>query len=602
MLAGDPEHPDSRMNRLFDGSIEPPFRIGMACGACHIAYDPLHPPENPNEPEWQNIDGLVGNQYSRISNMLGSGMSPHRLEWQLIARARPGIVDTSALPMDLASNPGTMNAIINFAQRPLHEHRILKWRKAASCPAAAPETACWCEPGRDGKCWERSEQTELVPNILKGGEDSVGVNEAIQRVYFNIGSCAEQCWMNHIPDLRAVDPAQRNYGQTPFDIGQCRRDCASFRAIEDRLDDVKAFFLSARPTDLWRARGYQSPRDLEVALDREFFEGAVQLGHDMFARNCAHCHSSREGPYENVDFHEADAADPTLRVDWLGDDEPAFASAIGIYPARALHSNHGPTRVWEQYASLTLHERPADPNRKEIMKGGGRGYYRNISLLSAWAHAPFLHNNAIGPEICGRPSDPAVDFYASPYVDAAGKPLANPPACWPFDPSVEGRYELYKASMQMLLNPDERIAKVATLDRDVIVDVAPKVKIGDLETGLSLRIPKGFPAVMLNSLRYQDLLQDAVLAERDPAKLEGKYATLLTPEQLDELKDGLGRIRDELLSVNGFKMFDITAVQSEFIQRYYSNVLERVENAGHRFGENLSEREKQALIAFVATL
>jgi hypothetical protein len=602
MLTGDLEHPDSRMNHLFDGSIEPPFRIGMACGACHIAYDPLHPPADPNEPDWANIDGLVGNQYSRVSNMLGSGMSPHRLEWQLIARARPGIVDTSALPMDLASNPGTMNAIINFAKRPVHEHRILKWRKAASCAADADESACWCEPGRDGKCWERSEQTELVPNILKGGEDSVGVNEAIQRVYFNIGSCAEQCWMNHIPDLRAVDPAQRNYGQTPFDIGQCRRDCASFRAIEDRLDDLKAFFLSARPTDLWRARGYDSPRDLELALDKEFFPGAVQLGHDVFARSCARCHSSQEGPYQNVDFREPDPSDRTLRVDWLGNDEPVFASAIGTYPARALHSNHGPTRVWEQYASLTLQERPADPNRKEIMKGGGRGYYRNLSLLSAWAHAPFLHNNAIGPEICGRPSDPALDFYSSPYVDAAGKPLANPPACRPFDPSVEGRYELYKTSMQMLLNPDERIPKLATLDREVIVDVAPQVKIGDLETGLSLRIPEGFPAVMLNSLRYQDLLQDAVLAERDPAKLERKYETLMAPEQLAELKEGLGRIRAELLSVDGFKMLDITAVQSEFIQRYYSNVLERVENAGHRFGENLSQREKQALIAFVATL
>jgi 23S rRNA A2030 N6-methylase RlmJ len=132
--------------------------------------------------------------------------------------------------------------------------------------------------------------------------------------------------------------------------------------------------------------------------------------------------------------------------------------------------------------------------------------------------------------------------------------------------------------------------------------VAPKVKIGDLETGLSLRIPSGFPAVMLNSLRYQDLLQDAVLAERDPPKLERKYETLMSREQVAELKDGLGRIREDLLSARGFKLLDITAVQSDFIQRYYSNVLERVENAGHRFGENLLEREKQALIAFVATL
>src|SRR3546814_17885348 len=101
----------------------------MACGACHISYDPLNPPADPNNPAWENIQGLVGNEYSRVSNMLGSGMSQHRLEWQLVARARPGIVDTSALPMDTVANPGTMNAIINFAKRPVHEQRILNWRK-----------------------------------------------------------------------------------------------------------------------------------------------------------------------------------------------------------------------------------------------------------------------------------------------------------------------------------------------------------------------------------------------------------------------------------------------------------------------------------------
>src|SRR5690606_12815689 len=162
-----------------------------------------------------------------------------------------------------------------LAKRPLHEQRILKWRKAARCPADAPASECWCEPGRTGKCWLRSEMVERVPNILKGGEDSIGVQEAIQRVYFNIGSCAEQCWMNHLPDLRVADPHARNYGQTPFDIGQCRRDCASFRAIEDRLDDVLAFFLTARPPDLWKARGLSGPGQLEAALDRDFGAGSV---------------------------------------------------------------------------------------------------------------------------------------------------------------------------------------------------------------------------------------------------------------------------------------------------------------------------------------
>ena len=48
---------------------------------------------------------------------------------------------------------------------------------------------------------------------------------------------------------------------------------------------------------------------------------------------------------------------------------------------------------------------------------------------------------------------------------------------------------------------------------------------------------------------------------------------------------------------------DVTLqVGNDFVQRYYSNLLEHVENDGHRFGEGLSERDKQALIAFVATL
>ena len=46
----------------------------------------------------------------------------------------------------------------------------------------------------------------------------------------------------------------------------------------------------------------------------------------------------------------------------------------------------------------------------------------------------------------------------------------------------------------------------------------------------------------------------------------------------------------------------ILSVGDGFIQRFYSNVLSTVENAGHEFGAGLSEREKQALIAFVATL
>src|SRR3546814_11215517 len=98
----------------------------------------------------------------------------------------------------------------------------------------------------DLKCWRKGVAQETVHHILKGGEDSNGFHEAIQRVYFNIGSCSEQCWVNHITDLRQLDPQGRNFGQSPFDNAQCRRDCPAFRAIEDRTGDLGAFLLSRR--------------------------------------------------------------------------------------------------------------------------------------------------------------------------------------------------------------------------------------------------------------------------------------------------------------------------------------------------------------------
>jgi hypothetical protein len=599
-LAGEDGSGDSRTNRLFDGSIEPPVRIGMSCGACHISYNPLKPPADPDKPKWENIDGLVGNQFSRVSQMLASGMSQHLLEWQLIARARPGVVETSALPMDTVQNPGTMNAIVNFARRPKHDHRILKWRKASQCPQGG-ESTCWCEPAKPGKCWLRSEAVEAVQNILTGGEDTVGAAEAIQRVYFNIGSCAEQCWLNHVPDLRAADPAQRNYGQTPFDIGQCRRDCASFRSIEDRLENVIDFFLTARPTDLHAARGVTRDQ-LAAQLDREFGAGSVARGREAFTRTCAGCHSSQGNPSDRTDYYATDPNDATLRLDFLSHERPVLASRVGTYRGRAMHSNHMPSRVWAEYASKTLHERAIDPALKEVMKGSGRGYYRPPSLLSVWAQAPFMHNNAIGPEVCGAPSTRELNFYSSPYVDENDQPLVGAPACVPYDVTVEGRYRLYKASMESLLNPSRRQRKVTLTDKDIIVDIAPDFKLGSIQGGLSILLPRGRPVILLNSLRYKDMLQDVVLSRRDPATLEAKYRDILTAGQFRDLKEGLDRLDAEIGRSQGHFTIDISQPQRAFIQTYYSNVLDRVENAGHRYGEELSDGDKQALIAFLATL
>lgn len=590
------------VSHLSDGSVEPPFLVGMACGACHIAFDPLNPPRDPANPTYANLKGAVGNQYARFSEIMASGMNTNSLAWQMFAHARPGSTDTSAVATDQLNNAGTMNALINFDQRPVFPgEQVDKWRKVASCPAGAKGTACWCEPGRDGKCWQRSVQTEAVHHILKGGEDSTGAAEAVQRVYFNIGSCSEACWVNHFSDLKQVDPTQRNSGQTPFDVGQCRRDCPNFRAIEDRLPDIVNFLASQRPFDLHVARGLKSRQDLIEQLDREFGAGAVARGKGLFNDNCARCHSSQKGPIAGRDYYATNAEG--VRIDWMGNDESTPATEVGTYRARALHSNHKSGHVYQEYGSNTMRARKMDPNIAEAADGG-RGYFRNISLLSVWAFAPFLHNNSVGPEVCGQPANRENEFYRTPYVTADRKPLANAPRCWPYDPSVKGRFDLYKASMDELLNPKQRIPKVALLTEDIPLDVGPKFwhPLEKKKVGFRVVIPAGLPVSLVGNLQHKLLIVDLIQSMTDFEALKkgprGAYA-----EELRAMAKGI--LTDSLHTFYVLEKRLTPAENSKrlaLIHKLYLSSTALVENEGHRFGEDLSAADKKALTAFLATL
>ena len=617
-LSADAKNSDSRVSRLADGSIEPPFLIGTSCGSCHIAFDPVHPPSDPANPKWENIKGTVGNQYSRMSEMLTSGMPVDSLEWQVFSHARPGTNDTSAIATDQVNNPGTINALINVAQRPTFSNEeVLRWRKVNTCVTGVAEETCWCEPGRDGKCWEKKlEKENGVHHILKGGEDSIGKLEAIQRVYFNIGSCSEQCWVNHFSDLRQLDPQQRNFGQTPFDIGQCRRDCPNFRAIEDRLPDIFDFLASkeAHATDLQAARATEkgasySEESLIADLEKDFGAGAVDRGRVIFAENCSRCHSSVPesvgNEFKNRDFRKVAANG--LREDWLGNDQPTKATEVGTYRCRALHSNHLAGHIYMEYGSETLRKQSPDPNIKES-HDGGRGYYRNISLLSLWAHAPFMHNNAVGPELCGKPSNTANDFYRLRYADAsAGNfpllPADKQPACWAYDPSVDGRYKLYVESMRQLLNPDTRGKKITRFNFPVALDFGPKLWDGNEEKqilGLKLEIPAGTAAGLLGNFQHKQFVNDLVLAKKDRAALETKLVKQLGDADGKALAQTLV---DTLSAIMKDPSGMVAAVgKSPKILEAYSTCTADIENDGHRFGESLPAKDKGALIAFLATL
>ncbi|MFP5288203.1 MAG: cytochrome c, partial [Thermoanaerobaculia bacterium] len=436
----------------------------------------------------------------------------------------------------------------------------------------------------------------------------------IQRVYFNIGSCSEECWLNHLTDLRQLDPTQRNFGQTPFDIGQCRRDCPGFRAIEDRLGLIAKFFMASKPADLWQARGLEDPGDLVEILEAEYGKGAVTRGKRVFVENCARCHSSQPNPTENTDFLAVNRAGH--RIDWLGNDEVREVSEVGTYRCRALHSNHMRGRVWDQYASETYRTRKAVANITDEADGG-RGYYRNISLINAWAHAPFLHNNAIGPEICGKPSacrdDLGLDqcLYRSPYVKIAKASHATYTRvdgenddCVPFDPSVEGRYKLYKASMDELLNPDKRQDKVSLLDHDIRIDFGPRTFRRRNIRSFKISVPKDLPAGQLVSLDFKPFVGDLVLVRSDRAALERRLAERLSsPEEVREHTRWLKRMRRRILAKALFTQnLRLDPADAAVLFRVYDTCTADVENAGHRFGESLSAEDKAALTAFLATL
>jgi hypothetical protein len=282
----------------------------------------------------------------------------------------------------------------------------------------------------------------------------------------------------------------------------------------------------------------------------------------------------------------------------MGNDQLVLASEIGTNRARALHANHVKGHVWEEYGSEDLRAKPADPNLSEPADGG-RGYYRNISLLSVWAHAPFMHNNAVGPEICGDPENPGA-LYRSPYVDTEGRPLADPPPCWKFDPSVEGRFALYKASMMELLNPSKRIPKVTMLDRDLILPVGPKIWDGEKEQmpiGFTLKFPKGTPIARIGNFRHKEWIVDLVLSRTKPDSLKAKYVQRYGPQKGEAAVVRIRAAADALLK----NPEEVLTVAADLSDLYGSNT-DLIENAGHSAGEGLPDTDKKALIAFLAML
>lgn len=413
-----------------DGEIQgnKRYAIGHACVQCHVAFDPTNPPANPNEPEWENLMGLIGNKFvnqPREGFLLGT---PHdHFSWQALTGARPGTVDTSLNPNDFMHNPGTQNNIMDFVNKRLFTHKMKH-----------PITG----EIKDAK----------TMHVLKGGEDSVGERLALLRVYINIGMCTEECWVPNfpVPGTFFGDDSR----QSPQRIKQCYQDCEAWNHADAKMPQLASYLITGGPTYLMKAK------DVDGKLGASFINaGLVPAGREVYIRECATCHSTRVPPdsitgdkdalaafykghvfgkedYWKMEFRDAERNSPdflkkymaldakgrlrpkqfaekgVFGQDWLGNDERTPFQVIGTNMCRALHDNHSVGRIWEDYASITYQTWASPGSVPKVLNmmvpglggieigekkiEGGSGYLRNISLLSAWATAPFLHNNSIG--------------------------------------------------------------------------------------------------------------------------------------------------------------------------------------------------------------
>ena len=481
------------------------YVIGHPCVQCHVAFDPTNPPVNPNEPRWDNLSATIGNQHTRQPLAFFQGAPEDHLAIQILKAGRLGTIDTSLVASDWMHNPGTQNKIMDF-----YNKRVFK--REMKDPVT-------------GKIeWGNTRA------VLKGGEDDVGEHLALIRVYINIGMCTEECWVPNFsyPGQHVGDATK----QSPMRIMQCANACDAWNYADAKMDDLAAFLITGGPTYLLASK------EVDGQEGKDFVDlSKVPLGRKVFASECASCHSSKMAPeniradkralakfyeghvfgkedYWRYEFDDAEQNSPefvakyllqdsggVLRPkqfvtagifgqDWLSNDERIPFNLIGTNTCRAMHDNHNQGHIFEEFSSETYKQSPSPGSvprfinnlvpvlggmqMGEVKLEGGPGYLKTFSLLSVWATAPFLHNNAIG-EVTFLPD---------------GSP----------DYTVKGRIKQFEMAYDELMSSDDPLAENARPEKISRFEFDLKMTPGGQGHGWPmLTIPKGTPAGVVGS-------------------------------------------------------------------------------------------------------
>ena len=529
-----------------DNKLIRPYRVGVACGACHIAPNPANPPSDPENPRWENLASAIGNQYINEGKVFACNVEKGGFFYEMLAAQPRGTSDTSRIATDHINNPNAINAIFLLAER----ERIAKIatpEKMAGGTLALPET----------------EEEMHVPHILKDGADSIGVRGATIRVYVNIGMFSEY-WLTRHNRLIGLTP------QKPFEIPYAREHSVFWRATEERLDNIAAFFRKLKSFRLADTREGQAYITTDAAV--------MTRGKEVFAESCAVCHSSKQPP-PNVDprsgegktWFRAEVMKPDfLKDNFLSNDKRYPLTKIETNSARAFATNAKADHIWDNFSSQTYKElspvdeleffNPFDETHpikfKPKERNVGPGYYRTPSLVSVWSSAPLLHNNMLG-KFTG-------------------------------DPSVPGRMDAFNDAVEKLLWPEKRLNKDS---------------IWRTQNDCSLHLRKEFVPKPLQALRAladrNGYVNVGMIPKDTPVNLIGN----MEPDFRNI--DVFRKIAEKLIKLRTTKLSRDEAA-AEF-NKLIPDLLaankcpDFIEDKGHYFGTDLADTDKRALIEYLKT-
>ena len=612
----DPERYYTDPNYYKDPNLVRPYRVGMACGFCHVGPSPIHPPADPAHPHWGDLNSTVGSQYLWMDRVFVYSGDPKNFMYQLVHSYPSGTMDTSLVSTDYINNPRTMNAVYLLGPR-LAQAKLWGKETLADGELNNKQLVGFFDPPN----------TSWSPRVLKDGSDSVGVMGALNRVYINIGLYSEE-WMTHF------NPFFGGKKITAIKIATAEKNSAYWRATEAGTPGMAKFLVKAgQPDSLAQAPGGQKYLTADSAtLDR---------GRKVFAETCARCHSSKlpdearaklapggcSGPnylacfnrywdYTKTDEFKAKmraiaAAPDFLKDNFLSNEARIPVTLLRTNACSPLGTNAIRNNIWDNFSSETYKTLPSvgqitvqDPftgaRWRYQMPGGGLGFTRPPSLVSVWSTAPFLLNNRLGP----FSDDVSVDGRMKVFNDSVEQLL------WPEKRQHEAGFDGYIARTTERSYVNIPAAAIPPPFREFIhwhparpfgklINKDGNFSLGPIPKGLPINLAANFqPAVDLN-------LTQGITHAANLFQLLGAFKTNWPSFDLSaddtQMLAWLAKLRGPLLKL--LKCPDFVVNRGHYFGTAEFNNTSDLSGDERTFGQEspLSDDDKRALIEFIKT-